>query len=258
LKPAPRGSCAIAVMAKAPRVGEAKTRLVPPLSAEEAAGLSACFIRDATENIAAAARQAAIEGYIAYSPADAAAEFASLAAGGTRLLPSRRTGLAASLCDAADDLLAAGYTATCLVNSDSPTLPTSLLVDAARALSLPGDRIVLGPAEDGGYYLIGLKQAHPRLFEDIAWSTPLVFKQTVERAREIGLEPVVLPVWYDVDDIESLYRLNTELLEENDDGNGRGLYRAPHTAAFLRSLLRQGASPLQRGPTSPSAGRAGP
>ena len=229
--------CAIAIMAKAPRTGGAKTRLVPPLSAAEAAGLSACFIRDATENIAAAAQLSAIEGYIAYSPPDAAAEFEPLLAKGTRLLPPRRIGLGASLYDAAEDLLAAGYGSACLVNSDSPTLPTSLLIDAARALSLPDDRIVLGPAEDGGYYLIGLKQAHARLFDDIAWSTSLVFAQTVERARQIGLEPLVLPMWYDVDDVESLQRLNAELLGEGGKSDRSSAYRAPHTAAFLRRLF---------------------
>lgn len=229
--------CAIAIMAKAPRLGEVKTRLVPPLSAEEAACLSACFIRDAAENIAAAAKQAAIVGYIAYSPAGAKAEFAELLADGTRLLPSRRVGLGFSLHDAADDLLAAGFGSVCLVNSDSPTLPTSRLIAAAQTLTLPGDRIVLGPAEDGGYYLIGLKQMHARLFDDIPWSTPLVFAQTVERAREIGLEPVVLPAWYDVDDIGSLRRLDTELREKGVRG---GLYPAPHTATFLRGLFGDG------------------
>ena len=249
--------CAIAVMAKAPRIGAAKTRLVPPLSAAEAAGLSACFIRDATENIAAAAQQAAIESYIAYSPPGAAAEFPPLLAEGTRLLQSRRVGLGASLYDATEDLLAAGYGSACLVNSDSPTLPTSLLVDAARALSLPGDRIVLGPAEDGGYYLIGLKQPHVRLFDDIAWSTPLVLAQTVERAREIGLEPLVLPLWYDVDDVESLQRLIAELLGEADKSDRGTAYRAPHTAAFLRRLFRDGDPRLMLGPTEPSGSRAG-
>jgi rSAM/selenodomain-associated transferase 1 len=249
-------TCAIAVMAKAPRIGRAKTRLVPPLSAAEAAGLSACFIRDASENIAAAAQQAAIEGYIAYSPPGAAAEFAPLVAEGTRLLAPRHIGLGASLCDAAEDLLAAGYGSACLVNSDSPTLPTSLLVDAAQALSLPGDRIVLGPAEDGGYYLIGLKQAHARVFEDIAWSTPLVFAQTVERAREVGLERRVLPMWYDIDDVESLRRLCAELL---DNGERGGTYSAPHTSAFLRDLFRHNGDPrLTLGPTGPLAGRAIP
>jgi rSAM/selenodomain-associated transferase 1 len=249
--------CAIAVMAKAPRIGAAKTRLVPPLSAAEAAALSACFIRDAVENIAAAAQQVAIEGYIAFSPLGAEAEFAPLLAQGTRLLLSRRTGLGASLYDAAEDLLAAGYGAACLVNSDSPTLPTSLLADAARALSAPGDRIVLGPAEDGGYYLIGLKQAHVRLFDDIAWSTPLVFAQTVERACEIGLEPLVLPMWYDVDDVASLQRLTAELLGEADKSDRGAMYRAPHTAAFLRRLFRDGDRRATLGPTEPSAGRAG-
>jgi rSAM/selenodomain-associated transferase 1 len=220
-------------MAKAPRVGEAKTRLMPALSAEEAAALSACFIRDAVENIAAAAQRVAIEGYIAYLPAGAEAEFAALLTAGTRLLPSRRIGLGASLYDAAEDLLAAGYGSVCLINSDSPTLPTSLILDAVRALHAPGDRVVLGPAEDGGYYLIGLKRAHARLFEGIAWSTPLVFAQTVERAHEIGLDPVTLSSWYDVDDIASLRRLDTELRNQG----GRAAYPAPHTAAFLRDLF---------------------
>ena len=249
--------CAIAIMAKAPRVGAAKTRLVPPLSAAEAAGLSACFIRDAAENIAAAAQQAAIEGYIAYSPPGAAAEFEPLLAEGTRLLPSRHSGLGASLYDAAEDLLAAGYGSACLVNSDSPTLPTSLLVDAARALSPPGDRMVLGPAEDGGYYLIGLKRAVARLFEEIAWSTPLVFAQTVERAREIGLEPLVLPMWYDVDDVESLQQLNAELLGADGNIDRGAAYRARHTAAFLRGLFHDGDPRLMPGRARPTGGAAG-
>jgi rSAM/selenodomain-associated transferase 1 len=231
------GYCAIAIMAKAPRVGDAKTRLVPPLSPEEAAALSACFIRDAAENIAAAARKAAIEGYIAYAPEGAEAEFRSLLAQRTRLIPSRRAGLAASLFDAATDLLAAGYGSVCMLNSDSPTLPTSVLVEAARALSAPGDRLVLGPAEDGGYYLIGLKQEHSRLFEDIAWSSSLVFSQTAERASEIGLEPVILPVWYDVDDIASLRRLYLELQREI---GASAIYPASHTSAFLQGLFGKG------------------
>jgi rSAM/selenodomain-associated transferase 1 len=237
--------CAIAVMAKAPRIGAAKTRLVPPLSAAEAAALSACFIRDAVENIAAAAQQVAIEGYIAFSPLGAETEFAPLLADGTRLLASRHSGLAASLYDAVEDLLAMGYGSACLVNSDSPTLPTSLLVEAVRALSGPGDRIVLGPAEDGGYYLIGLKQPHTRLFDDIAWSTPQVFGQTVDRAREIGLEPLVLPKWYDVDDVESLQRLTAELLGEGGNSGHAAACPGLHTAAFLQRLFRSGGRALR-------------
>src|SRR5215813_11808048 len=118
----------MAIMAKAPRVGEAKTRLVPPLSPEDAAALSACFIRDAAENIAAAKQRTPIDGFIAFWPPESATELPLPE--GTRLLPSRRVGLGASLYDAAADLLAAGYGSVCLINSDSPTLPTAILVDA--------------------------------------------------------------------------------------------------------------------------------
>ena len=228
-----RARCAIAIMAKAPRVGEAKTRLVPPLSAEDAAALSACFIRDAAENIAAAAREAAIDGYIAFTPQDAEAEFRPLLAADTQLLPSCRPGLGVGLYDAAADLLAAGYGAVCLVNSDSPTLPTAILADAARALAPPGDRLILGPAEDGGYYLIGLKQAHRDLFEGIAWSTAQVLEQTEERARALGLAVTRMPPWYDVDDRDSLQRLQAELRQVAGSP-------AIHTAAFLRRLFRDG------------------
>ena len=227
--------CAIAIMAKAPRVGHAKTRLVPPMTAEDAAALSACFIRDAAENIATAAQQGAIDGYIAFAPPDAEGEFQALLLSETRLLPSRRPGLGASLYDAAADLLAAGYGSVCLVNSDSPTLPTSILVAAAQALSPPGDRLILGPAEDGGYYLIGLRQAHRHLFEDIAWSTSQVLAQTMERGREIGLATTTLPVWYDVDDIASLRRLHGQLQQATSPA----IYPARHSSAFLQSLFRE-------------------
>lgn len=223
--------CAIAVMAKAPRIGEVKTRLVPPLSPAEAAELSADFLKDIAENILAAAQLQPIHGYMAYSPAGSEALFRALLPPGIGLLAPRHSGLGASLYDAAEDLLAQGYGAACLVNADSPTLPTAVLAEAAAALALPGDRLVLGPAADGGYYLIGLKRAHRRLFEDIDWSTERVFSQTTERAREIGLETVTLPLWYDVDDVGSLRQLADEL-----GGTVTAGYPAPHTAAALRRL----------------------
>jgi uncharacterized protein len=231
MMPADRaGRCAIAIMAKAPRLGEVKTRLVPPLSAEESLALSGAFIRDIAENILAAAETAPIDGWLAYSPAGSETEFAALLPAPIRLLPPRRSGLGASLADAAADLLAAGYDAACLVNSDSPTLPTAVLVEAAKTLVLPGDRVVLGPAADGGYYLIGLKLLHRRLFEDIDWSTERVFRQTVARAAEIGLAITTLPTWYDVDDPPSLRQLAADLAAAGDG------YAARHTAAMMRRL----------------------
>ena len=171
-------------MAKAPRVGEVKTRLVPPLTAEEAAALSVAFIRDTAENILAAAESSGDRRVCRLL----AAGFGGVVRRGscrTRSGCCRRAASAsARACSTPpSDLLAAGYGAACLVDADSPTLPTSVLVEAARALAMPGDRVVLGGAADGGYYLIGLKRPHRRLFEDIAWSTDLVFRQTARPRR---------------------------------------------------------------------------
>jgi uncharacterized protein len=232
--------CAVAMMAKAPRIGDAKTRLAPPLSETEAAALSSCFIRDTADNIIAAAQSAPIHGHVAYSPPEAEAVFRALLPEPIRLLPSRRVGLGYSLADAAADLLAAGYGSVCLVNSDSPTLPTSVLIEAAQTLLASGDRVVLGPADDGGYYCIGLNSPHSRLFEDIAWSTEQVLAQTLERAHEIGLDAAVLPTWYDVDDLASLRRLTEELSGSPIQENRLTRFAAPHTARFLLHLLENG------------------
>lgn len=235
------GVCALAVMAKAPRTGEVKTRLVPPLRAEEAAMLSACFLKDITANLIAASHSLPIEGYVAYSPPGSEALFRDLVIPEIRLLPPRRIGLGDSLLHAAEDLLALGYGGACLVNADSPTLPTSILIEAVEALRRPGDRVVLGPASDGGYYLIGLKRPHRRLFEDITWSTHRVFRQTVERAGSIDLDVVTLPSWYDVDDEASLRSLCDEVLTGRRPPEcGRGGYAAPRTKAFLQGLVAAG------------------
>ena len=154
------------------------------------------------------------------------------------MLSPKEPTLGRSLSHAAQDLLAAGYGAVCLVNGDSPTLPTQVLVAAVRWLRQPGDRVLLGPAADGGYYLIGLKQYHQRLFEEIDWSTERVYLQTLARAGEIGLAAASLAEWYDVDDIEALAMLGRELLFSSGTVIGYpGGYPAPNTAAFLEKLV---------------------
>jgi rSAM/selenodomain-associated transferase 1 len=224
-------------MVKAPRSGEVKTRLVPPLHAEEASLLSVCFIKDILGNLLELSQSAPVDCYAAYSPPGSEALFRDFLPPQVRLLPPRSVGLANSLPDAIEDLVAAGYEGACLVNADSPTLPTALLVDALAKLRAPGDRVVLGPATDGGYYLIGLKRPHRELFRDIDWSTERVYQQTAERAAGIGLELVTLPPWYDVDDAASLRRLCRELLDGRGAPHGAlAGYAAPHTRAYLRRL----------------------
>jgi hypothetical protein len=127
-----------------------------------------------------------------------------------------------------------------VLNADSPTLPTALLNETAAVLAQPGDRAVLGPSSDGGYYLLGLKTAHRRLFEDIAWSTEHVAAQTRERAQEIGLPLHVLPQWYDVDDVACLRRLHAEIFESGRPGAALPPHAAPHSAALLSELWPDG------------------
>lgn len=233
------GICAIAVMAKAPQAGRSKTRLCPPLQHDQAAALSAAFLRDISENIVAASREAPIQGLMAYAPAGSVELFDGYLASGTDFVladgqiavPSGVAGFGKCLLHAIQGLLGAGYGAACLLNSDSPTLPTAFLARAARILLADGERIVLGPAEDGGYYLIGMKTPHARLFANIAWSTDTVAEATRSRAKALGLEVVELPHWYDVDDPAALDRLATELT-----GPADGRYRAPATEAALRQM----------------------
>ena len=144
------GLTAFALMAKAPRVGRVKTRLIPPLSPEDAAELSRCFIRDMAENVAEIARSQRGMGVVAFTPPDDAAAFDGLLPPGFHLLPQRGADLGERLLHAAEDLLAAGFAALCLINADSPTQPQARLAEATDFLRQPGDRVVLGEADDGG------------------------------------------------------------------------------------------------------------
>jgi len=239
-----KGGCAIAVMAKAPRPGAVKTRLTPPLTPDAASSLSASFLRDITENIALAARDMAIDGYIAYAPAGYERAFDGMLADGTRRVLADGTkisapevhGFGCSLLHAAQSLFLRGHDAVCLLNSDSPTLPTALLTRAAWQLAEPGDRVVLGPAEDGGYYVIGMKAPHLHLFQNIDWSTDRVAAQTRERARALGLAVHELDTWYDVDDAAALQRLCRELASPSEV-KGLRPYAAPTTARLIERLL---------------------
>src|SRR5262249_4681612 len=137
---------------------------------------------------------------------------------------------------------------------DSPTLPTSLLVETAEVLARPGDRVVLGPALDGGYYLLGGKAEHYRLFQDIAWSTEHVAHQTLERARELDLPVHVLPKWYDVDDIAGLKILQAELFEGRSFAPELRPAQARHTSALIQSLVETADQNLRFAPMAGGGG----
>jgi rSAM/selenodomain-associated transferase 1 len=243
----------LAIMTKAPQAGRVKTRLVPPLTSEEAAELNRCFLRDTAAaishvrcsdppralNRANAQRGGARRtppqracGIAVYTPVGAESSYVDILPPDFALLPQRGDGFGERLYFAAEDLFKCGFDSVCLIDSDSPTVPASNFAEAVELLSAGDDCVVLGPSDDGGYYLIGLKKPHREVFERIDWSTERVLDQTVERATEIGLKVKLLPAGYDVDDAASLRRLCEELLSNMPRADV-----APNTREFLHGMM---------------------
>jgi rSAM/selenodomain-associated transferase 1 len=246
--------CALAVMTKAPRAGQVKTRLVPPLTHDEAAEFNSCLLRDISGAILAASCSGGVgssqisdahgaplpttgrmaRGVGVYTPRGAEAAYGDILPEDFFLIPQRGDHFGDRLNFAAEDLFKVGFTSVCLINSDSPTVPAETFTQAADLLRLPGDRIVLGPCDDGGYYLIGFKKLHREIFERIDWSTEHVLDQTLQRAAESGLEAKLLPLGYDVDDRATLQWLCSELLGKNSRGEV-----APNTRKFLTEIIKR-------------------
>ena len=231
------GLGALAVMTKAPQAGRVKTRLTPPLTPEEAAALNTCFLRDTAVAIAQVAARGHAKGIGVYTPVGAETAYQGILPDEFDLLPQRGDGFDERLFCATEDLLRLGFESVCLIDSDSPTVPPQAFAEAVQVMARPGDRIVLGPSDDGGYYLIGLKKVHAAVFTRIDWSTERVLEQTLSRARGAGLEIHLLPAWYDVDDRATLCRLCDELFGKN--GNRPGGHDASNTRQYLKGLIER-------------------
>jgi len=235
--------CALAVMTKAPRAGRVKTRLVPPLMPDEAAMLNVCFLRDTAAAISTALVSGKksgknARGVAVYTPVGWEDAYIDILPSDFELVPQRGESFGERLSFAAEDLFQCGFDAVCLIDSDSPTVPAATFVHAVEILGSSREHIVLGPSDDGGYYLIGLKKPHREMFERIDWSTQRVLEQTKGRAKEIGLEVKLLPPCYDVDDSTALRHLCNELLGENSPDSA-----ARETTKFLREIInREGRS----------------
>ncbi len=219
---------ALLVMAKRPFPGQTKTRLTPILSPTEAAQLYTCFLRDALDRARAVS---GVTPFIVYSPPtpETASYFRRLAPD-FALLPQ----IGATLGERLDNVLTrchrAGYAQTVAMSSDSPTLPVDYLAQAFSRLDDPAADVVLGPCEDGGYYLIGWKRPHPRLVRDVQMSTNHVLQDTLAIAAEENLRVTLLPSWYDVDDAAELRRLQGALLAREE------------TASYTHRFFRQPAA----------------
>jgi glycosyltransferase A (GT-A) superfamily protein (DUF2064 family) len=180
------------------------------LRADQCAELSACFIRDLTANLATLLPDGAVAGYAVYTPVGSEARLRPLLPEAFGLVQQSDGDFGRRLSTAVQDILALGHHGAIIINSDSPTLPPEIVAEAVARL-LEGDCVVLSPAIDGGYTLIGLSHLHRRLFEDIPWSTDAVHRFTEARASEIGLPICNVAPWYDVDDARSLHMLTHEL-----------------------------------------------
>lgn len=197
----------IIVMVKAPRAGQVKTRLAPPLSASEAAALAACFARDVVNT----ARRVVPELIVAYAPRDGRAALEALLPDGLLWLEQKGEDLGARLEASVAHAGRLGFSPLIVVGADSPTLPVSFVETARDALAADEADVVLGPTADGGYYLVGLRQPVPSLFQNIAWSTPAAYEQTAANVARLGLRQLELPVWYDVDTFSDLLSLRDEI-----------------------------------------------
>jgi uncharacterized protein len=218
-------SNALIVVAKRPTPGRAKTRLSPPLTPELASALYESFLFDTLDQMRQVADSHHVIAYLDER------DYFKRVAPDFELIPQEGHNLGERLDHALTSYLSRGYQRAVIMDSDSPTLPPDYLSQAFKVLS-DGADVVLGPCDDGGYYLIGIKRPAPRLLREVHMSTPTVAAETIALAKEEGLNLVTLPTWYDVDDVGSLARLIKEI--------GRLESSAPlHTRRFLQENLIQ-------------------
>jgi uncharacterized protein len=231
---------ALLVVAKRPAPGRTKTRLTPPLTPDQAAMLYECFLQD---TLAIMRQVPGVQPVIAFLPAGEDGYFRQLAPD-FELILQEGDDLGARLDNALTHYLGLGYARVAIMNSDGPTLPPAYLATAFAALEGDAD-VVLGPCDDGGYYLIGLKRPAPRLLREVRMSTPNVTADTLALAAEESLTVMLLPTWYDVDDAVALHFLAQEIA-------AAPAHIAVHTRALLAADSRFAVDPLHAEIGSPS------
>jgi rSAM/selenodomain-associated transferase 1 len=190
-------------MAKAPGFAPVKSRLQPPLRADEADALATAFLLDRLDGVTSLAGVSAV---LAFTPPEADATLRALVPPGVRLFAQRGAGLGDRLAHLFEDLLGEHPVALAL-DTDSPTLPMTWVADGLATLAAGDADVVLGPSEDGGYWAIGLRAPCPALFADVPWSTERVLDTTLARADASGRRVRLLPRWFDVDTQADLRRL---------------------------------------------------
>lgn len=213
------GPVAIAVVVKAPVPGQVKTRMQPPLSADQAAAVAAAMLRDVTHAALATAAD------VWWSYAGDRGVLDGLRPPGVRMLAQVGAGLAPRLAHAHRSLHAAGAERVVLVGADCPTVDAATLCEAVALLD--AHDVVLGPAADGGYTLLGTAICAPSLLSAVPMSTAHTGEDTLREAARLGLAAAVMDARPDLDTVDDLRAALA-------DG---WLDRAPHTRAVTARLL---------------------
>jgi len=218
-------TCAIGVMARAPSAA-GKTRLAPHLSAPRLVALRAALLADTLDVVARAARLIDIDVVIFFAPADGEAEIAALSSDAFPRVCQSGGDLGQRMRSALEHLIGQrGYDAALLVGADIPFLSAARIAEARETLQANGG-VVLGPADDGGYYLIGMMHVHAALFGQIKWSTGTVLTETMRSADRLGIEARLIGSAYDIDTIDDLGRLERDLASVSPE-------TAPHVRAWF-------------------------
>ena len=237
--PSPQTDAALVIFAKAPIPGQVKTRLCPPLTPDEAATLHGSFVLDTLERAknATIRLKLPLDRYLACAPSSTLAFFRIMEERqAVRLIDQEGDDLGARMDHAAATMFARGYRRVLIVGTDVPTLPLDRYRHALALLDQQD--LVLGPAEDGGYYLIGLCKPVPGLFEGIAWSTNRVLAMTREKADNLGLTLALLESWRDVDTIDDLRAL-IEACAADTKKPRQEQFFSPRTAGALHLLAQR-------------------
>lgn len=216
---------ALIIFSKAPRPGTVKTRMQPELSPDQSRTLYMAMVEDLTATFANAD---SFNLLIHYWPTDAGPEMEHWLGADKHFTPQHEGNLGAKMHLAFADVLNSGYEKVAIIGSDLPSLNENDIESAYQLLD--AHDAVFGPTDDGGYYLVALKNAQPVLFESVEWSTPAVFEQTLANAQRANLSVGQLIEKRDIDNIEEVQRLWASI-RENGDGS------IPRTAAVLRTFF---------------------
>jgi uncharacterized protein len=202
----PTADNALVILTKFPEPGQSKTRLVPPLSFDDAAELARALLLDQLQNLA---RFTAAQLFIAFTPPSAASFFEALLPREASCFCQQGDSLGDRMRHAFAVLFSRGFSRVVLIGGDLPAIPLEALADAVAALENDSE-VILGPSLDGGYYLVGMSQLISEIFEGILWSQPDVLTLTTAKLVSLKKKYKLISPWYDIDTIDDLRHLESD------------------------------------------------